>query len=367
MPWSTPTLTQVRGQVRDQIRASLPGADATPPNSVLRVMSDAQGALAHLTLQYIDWLALQLLPDTAETVWLDRHGAIWLTNADGTIGRKQATFSAGTVACTGFPGSVVPNGSILTSTSPTAPGLVTFQTTEQIFIGSGPTPVSVIALESGIQGNLLIDAGLSFVAPPPGVDGTATSIFFYGGNDPETDDQLRARVLERIREPPMGGDADDYVAWTEAVPGVTRAWCYPQEMGIGTVTVRFMMDVLRAAGGGFPLQDDLNAVQAFLDTQRPVTVKDFFVEAPIPFAVEFEIENLVTDNQDVRDGIAQTVSNMLMQRAIPGQTIYRSWIDGAISSAPNVDHYNLIFEDTPMPSPGHLAVLGTIIYGPTGP
>ena len=54
MPWKTPTLREVRGLVRDSVRASLPGADANVPNSVLRVLSDNQGALCHLTLQYID-------------------------------------------------------------------------------------------------------------------------------------------------------------------------------------------------------------------------------------------------------------------------------------------------------------------------
>ena len=66
MPWQTPTLRDVRSLVRDHIRGSLPGADALIPNSVLRVLSDVQGALCHLVLQFIDWLALQLLPDTAE-------------------------------------------------------------------------------------------------------------------------------------------------------------------------------------------------------------------------------------------------------------------------------------------------------------
>ena len=63
----------------------------------------------HLTLQYIDWLALQLLPDTAETEWLDRHGEIWLVNADGTLGRKQATFATGSVTFTGTTGTVDPD------------------------------------------------------------------------------------------------------------------------------------------------------------------------------------------------------------------------------------------------------------------
>ena len=76
MPWSTPSLRDTRALVRDGIRAILPTADASVPNSILRVLSDAMGALAHLTLQYIDWLAKQLLPDTAETIWLDRHADI---------------------------------------------------------------------------------------------------------------------------------------------------------------------------------------------------------------------------------------------------------------------------------------------------
>src|SRR4030095_12743419 len=101
MPWVTPQLRDVRSLVRDSIRASLPGADALVPNSVLRVLSDNQGALCHLTLQYIDWLALQLLPDTAETEWLDRHGDIWLVNADGATRRKEPTPSLRGGLCSG--------------------------------------------------------------------------------------------------------------------------------------------------------------------------------------------------------------------------------------------------------------------------
>ena len=64
--------------------------------SVLRVLGECVvRPSCHLTLQYVDWLALsQLLPDTAETEWLDRHGAdlAWV-NSDGTIGRKQGDVS----------------------------------------------------------------------------------------------------------------------------------------------------------------------------------------------------------------------------------------------------------------------------------
>src|ERR1700748_3507860 len=130
MPWSTPTLRAVRELVRDAVNASLPGADANVPNSVLRVMSDNQGALCHLTLQYIDWLSLQLLPDTAETEWLDRHGQIWLVNADGSTGRKMATFASGTVLMTGTGGAIVPLATPLSF----GVGAVGYETAAQVTI-----------------------------------------------------------------------------------------------------------------------------------------------------------------------------------------------------------------------------------------
>lgn len=362
MPWSTPTLKEVRGLVRDNVRASLPGADASVPNSVLRVLGDAQGGLCHLTLQYIDWLALQLLPDTAETVWLDRHAFIWLVNADGSTGRKVATPSTGTAFFTGpVGGAVVPQATQLFY----ATGSTQFETLAQAIVTDQPTPIPIRALDGGAVGNLDAGTPLGFVnAPPPLIDGTVTVEELHGGTDQETDNELRARVLERIRQPPMGGDAEDYVHWSLMVAGVTRAWCYPLEMGIGTVTVRFMCDDLRAVeNDGFPLQEDVLAVTQFLDQMRPVTVKDFFVVAPLRFPINFKIINLVTDDEATRANIEQAVDAMFMERVKPGQEIYRSWISEAISQAPGVDHFDLEYENTEMPSNGYMPIVGTISYG----
>ena len=93
MPWQTPTLAAVRQQARDYIVGRL-GAPLVP-NSAGRVLADANGGNAHLALQYIDYLSLQLLPDTAETVFLDKWANIFLVNADGSRGRKQGTFASG--------------------------------------------------------------------------------------------------------------------------------------------------------------------------------------------------------------------------------------------------------------------------------
>jgi uncharacterized phage protein gp47/JayE len=360
MPWSTPTLREVRSLVRDNIHGSLPGSDATIPNSVLRVMSDVQGALCFLTLEYVDWLSLQLLPDTAENEWLDRHGDIWLVNADGTVGRKQATLAIGSFALTGIEGSIVPAGSELGATSLNAG----YQITEQVVIGPGPTVAPATALFPGTDGNLDPESQVSFLIPPPGVDGGATVVTMDGGTEIETDDELRSRVLARIRQPPMGGDQSDYVVWATSIPGVTRAWAN-SEMGIGTITLRFMEDDLRADNDGWPYEEDVEMVQDVIDQKRPVTVKDCFVLAPIKQIIDVTIADLVPYNSSVLAEIELAIRDMLKVKAAPGQTIYASWISYAIMSSPDVVSFDLISnQDYVMLSIGNMASLGTIYASP---
>jgi len=336
MPWSTPTLRKVREMVRDDVTANLYGASFIG-NNVLRVMSDTMAGLTHHVLRYVDWLALQLLPDTAETEWLDRHGQIWLVNADGTVGRKQATYAAGTVTMTGVGGAVVPAGTRLLGND------IGYETIEDIVIGSNAeTNVAVRALDPGAAGNE--PEVLSFTVQIPSVDGRADVVELSGGTDTENDDDLRMRVLMRIRMPPMGGDATDYVQWALAVPGVTRAWTglldgLRPEMGMGTVTVRFMCDDLRADRGGFPSNSDIQRVIAYLDTVRPVAVKDFFVVSPIPQRVDVHVQNLSPDTTQQRAEIEASLADMLFRKAKPGQTIFAAWKYQAIMDAPGVDSF----------------------------
>jgi uncharacterized phage protein gp47/JayE len=355
MPWETPTLKDIRGIVRDNIGASLPGADASVPNSVLRVLSDAQGGLCHLTLQYIDWLALQMLPDTAETEWLDRHGAIWLVNSDNSRGRKQASFAQGMVTFTGVNGTVVPINTRMA-------GPVDYETTMAITIGAGPTNVPARALDPGMIGNLNMGDTLGLTATIPGADGSITIVEMTGGTDTENDDDLRARILHRIQNPAMGGSEADYITWATAVPGVTRAWAAP-EQGLGTITVRFLMDDLRAADDGWPIPTDVNAVQDYLDQKRPVTVKDCYVFAPFKQFIDVTIQDLMPDTAESQAAAEASIRTMLRELAHPGQTIYAAWVSYAVMNTPGIESFTLMTtDDYIMPDLGHMAVLGTLLF-----
>jgi uncharacterized phage protein gp47/JayE len=260
---------------------------------------------------------------------------------------------------TGTNGSVIPAGSLLGQSSVNS----SYQTTSMVVVGTGPTEVPVTALNAGIVGNMNPEDTLAFLAAPPGVDGTATVVSMDGGADTETDDELRMRILKRIQQPPMGGDQTDYEQWALAVPGVTRAWAYPNEMGIGTVTVRFLMDDLRADDDGWPTPQDVNTVAGYVDTVRPVTVKDCYVVAPIKQFLDITIANLVPDTTEAQAEIEQSLRNMLFVKAAPGQTIYAAWVSYAIMNAPSIISFELVTNtDYVMPDQGHMAVLGTILY-----
>jgi uncharacterized phage protein gp47/JayE len=363
MPWVTPSLRQCRELVRNDITASLPGS-AVVGNTVLRVVADAQAGLARLCLKFLDWLSLQLMPDTAERIWLDRHGQIWLVNSDGSLGRKNATPAGGTVEIFGTPGVIISEGSELIS-----PDGQSYETLEFAIIGSeGSTEVAVRALNPGTAGNQFPGSPFALAVPITGVD-TVTVVDVRGGTNTETDEDLRARVLRRIRQPPMGGCAYDYEAWALAIPSVTRAWCAPREMGMGTVTVRFMVDALRADTGGYPLDEDIEIVRDYLNKVRPVAVRDFFVEAPVPEPIDFGL-TLTNDSLTLREQVAISAADMIREKSSPahhvngelvqGTTIKASWIAEAINRVTN--DFILDMDDHPMPHNGSLATLGTITY-----
>lgn len=367
MPFTIPTLEEARALNRDFITAKL-NAGAMIPNSALRVLADSNAGLAYLTLLYVKWLSGQFLPDTAEEEWLTRHANIWLAG-----GKKAASYSSGTVTVTGDEGSFIPSG---TELSVNVIGTtIIFETTADVTTGIGDTVAPITAITAGAASNLDPGTSVSFTAAISGVDGSATVVQLLGGADEETVEDLRSRVLFRIQKPPMGGDADDYVAWALEVPGVTRAWASPLEMGIGTVTLRFMMDALRADDNplvnGFPNSADLAVVRAHLSTKRPVAVKDFFVEAPMPEPINVTLINLVFDDASTVENIRIKMEEMLADRAAPAtsingvkqdaQTIYESWVSEAVSQAAGVDHFDLTMPDHVMPSDGHMAVIGNII------
>ena len=180
-----------------------------------------------------------------------------------------------------------------------------------------------------------------------------------GGADIETDDALRARLIARIQQPPQGGSDYDYVAWALAVEGVTRAWCYPAELGLGTVTVRFVRDNDDSL---IPDTTEVAAVQAHIDALRPVTAQ-VTVVAPVAVALNFTIGGLDPATSTVRAAVEAELADLILREAVPGGTILLSHIRAAISAAAGENDFTLTSPSANVTrTTGQMTVMGTVTW-----
>jgi uncharacterized phage protein gp47/JayE len=376
MPFLRPTLAALRQRIRGQFQARLPGADMRPRRSVLGVHADVLGGELWEEYGYLDYIVDQMLPDTA-TDYLARWMAIYNLTPQGAI---QA---AGNVVFTGTATTPIPAGTLVQDGS----GVQFATTAAAVLVGGGTATatVGVLAVVGGANGNeaggtvLTMPVAIAGVAGNPAFDGSGAP----GGADSESITSQRQRLLLRIRQPPQGGAAPDYIQWALEVAGVTRAWCLPLMNGAGTVGVTFMMD---GRVNPIPLTGDVTAVQAFINAVRPVTATPT-VFAPTADTLALTIHGLLPSNATVKAAIAASYADILMQKASPGAPggitvwgldpagsgvavplaspglIAFADIDDSVSQAAGVSYHLLSSPSTDHTSAaGGIAVPGTITY-----
>ena len=224
-----------------------------------------------------------------------------LPNGSGGFGSRGPTISTG--------GSGVPSGTAATfvpsgSTAVDSTGQITVQTTADVTLTVAPNSASVpfVSVTTGAAANLPIGTVLTWVAPPPGLSATVTlATALVGAEDTESDTQLVARLLRRIQTPPRGGTAADYRYWAEnsidlatlASLGISRAHVYPQRSGLGSV------DVVPLVAGStgpsrVPGSTTITKVQAYVNTQRPITATVYILTASASVANALRIRIRVT-------------------------------------------------------------------------
>ncbi len=375
MPYTRPSLTELRGQVAQDIAAALPGADPLLRFSNLGIMGQVQAGLAHLHYGYLDWIAQQAVPVTATQEFLEGWAAL-----KGTT-RLPAAQATGTVTFTGTDGSVIDPGVQVVRGDGR-----TYTTTTGGTVAGGTVTVTAIADAdpAGLLGepwNCPAGTAMSLAVGVDGVQvtGVAASAF-TGGADLEPDDSLRERMLLAFRSPAHGGNADDYVAWAREVPGVTRAWCVPHGYGAGTVLVYFMLDVVQAVYGGFPqgangvstgearditATGDQLTVADHIFPLQPVTALVYAL-APTAQVVGFTIAGLSSASTTTKDAVAAAIRSVLQDYGSVSNgptTVLMSIIESAIAAVPGTVGFlvtnpggNIIV------SPGHLPVLGAISW-----
>jgi uncharacterized phage protein gp47/JayE len=346
--FARPTLPALIEEVRADLLARL-SQDEVLRRSDLEVQARVQAAALHSVYGYISWLARQILPDTADSDWLDRHASWW------GVSRKPAAKATGTVTVTTTAGATIPAGSVLQRA-----GIGDYVTTEEVTAVGTSTTLSVEAATAGAAGNLPAGARLTLISPIAGVQSTAVVVEISSGADVEGDDELRDRIRDRIRQPPHGGARHDYETWALEVAGVTRAWVYPSHLGLGTVGVTFVLD---GRDDIIPTAGEVAAVQAYIDERRPVTA-DVTVIAPVADPLNLSIR-LNPDSTAIRAAVEAELRDFLGREAEPGGTIYLSRLREAISIATGEYRHDLVSPVADVvAATGHIAVLGTITWVP---
>lgn len=348
MPFNRPTLSDLIERNRSDIETRLPGADSALRHSVLDVLARMHGGALSGAYGYLDFLARQILPDTAESEFLARHASIW------GIRRKAAIAATATASATGVNGTVIPQGAQALRVDGQA-----FRVSAAATIAAGTASLAIEAIDAGPDGDLTVGTMLTLSSAVLGANAsiTVTAVGTRGALE-EDDASLLARLLDRIRTPPQGGSRNDYRAWALAQPGVTRAWVYPGWMGAGTVGLAFVMD---QRDDIIPEPADIAAVQAAIDALRPVTAQPV-VFAPTPAPLDLVLR-VAPRTIAVEEAILAELADFFVRDAEPGGTIYLSRLSETISLAAGEFSHTLELPDSDFtPSPGFIPALGAVTF-----
>ncbi|HZR34768.1 MAG TPA: baseplate J/gp47 family protein [Nevskia sp.] len=378
MPRSRPTLTQLRAQVAQDIASALQGSDPLLRFSNLQIMGAVQAAMENLDQGYLDWIAKQAVPYTSTDEFLEA----WAGLKD--VFRESATSATGTVTFAGtLDGVPIPIGTPISR----GDGIEATVTVGASVSGGSVTVTAVVNADpsgrTGAFGNCEANTVWTLGTAIATIASSSTgSSAFTGGADLELDESLKTRMLEAYQTDPLIGKTGDYVTWAKQVNGVTRAWCWPNGMGGGTVVVYIMLDVTEAAHGGFPQGSDGVSLSDPRDTAATgdqlavanhiYTVQTntalVYVVAPIASVYNFTISGLAGSSGGTRAAIAQAITDTFLREGSPNRgTVNLGDIESAIAAVPLTTGFVItqINGGAPgniTPPQGHLPVLGTVSY-----
>lgn len=141
--------------------------------------------------------------------------------------RRSAVRAIGTVTVTGT--GTVSQGALFQTQNGTE-----FSATSTVKV-TASADVPVQAVEYGSKGNVAAGAITIIPMSIPGITGVTNAKATYDGFDEETDEELRERLLFKVRMPATSGNMNDYIEWGTSVEGVGHITVVPLWNGNGTV------------------------------------------------------------------------------------------------------------------------------------
>lgn len=290
-------------------------------------------AAAQVNALYIqaDWVARQAFPQTAEGEALDRHAQL------RNLERKAASPARGTVRFTAGErmeqDRQIPAGTVCMTA-----GLVRFETTAEAVIPAGSLSVDapVRALSPGKAGNVGARTIVAMAVAPVGISGCLNPEPCTGGEDEESDEGLRERILATFRRLPNGANSAFYQQGAMSFEGVAGAAVVPRPRGRGTV------DVVVSSADGLPPKELLDQLRDYFQVRREIAV-DVQVRAPETVAVNLSVRVKAGPGFDpgaVRTGVEQVLRSQFTGKLL-GKSILRAWLGNVIYSCEGVENYEI--------------------------
>lgn len=351
MAYSRPALSEIIERKITELESRLPADAVRLRRSFFNVLLRASAAIEHGLYGFIQYISKQIVPSTADEQYLKEH-ADW-----NGVPRLKAAAAVGSIVVMG-------NGSVTAGTIlQRADGVQYSVDDETAIIATGT--VAATCLTAGQSGNAAAGAIVSFVSPIAGIQSAATVAAegFSGGTDIETIDAWRARFQEKVQSPPHGGALHDYIKWAKEVPGVTRVWPLANWLGAGTVGVFFVRD---NDVSPIPSPQEVEAVQAKLDAERPVTAA---VTVIAPEAAPQDMTIAIKPNSiAVQQAITAELTDLFLRSAevedgTGSGVVLISHIREAVSIASGENDNDVIVPSANIsPTLGKIATLGTITF-----
>lgn len=165
--------------------------------------------------------------------YVDKTSGQYIDKQAGTVGvvRKAGSLARCAVTFTGTDGGAVPAG----ASYYTASGLA-FYLEDSVTLRDGVGQGTLIASEVGSAYNIASGEIVTALRNYSGITSFINDAA-NGGADPETDEALLGRYLERMRKPATSGNPWHYQRWAKEVEGVGAARIVSKWNGPGTVKV----------------------------------------------------------------------------------------------------------------------------------
>lgn len=278
-----------------------------------------------------DYVNRQCFPQTATGEYLDKHAAMRGLCRGGAV--KAQGYIRFTITATRSRDVYIPSGTRCMTAS-----LAEFVTTSDAFIRAGDLycDAPAEAISAGKQGNAAAGEVNIMQNAPVGVSGVSNTLPFTGGEDSESDEALRERVLKSYGSIPNGGNAAYYEMLAQNVAGVSAVKVLPRERGRGTV------DIIISSDSGMPTNELVSKVSAAVDARREICA-DVTVCAPTSTAVDVTATVSVAQGYSADSVLANVRSAVTayFNGTLLGKSVLRAELVNIIYSVPGVRNYSL--------------------------